>query len=446
MQGAFISKQMIFLVCTMGFFTFRSFADPFWGILMYYGLAVLRPQAIWEWSLPHGIRWSFFAAIVAMVTTVLNIPSLRHRTAQRQFLPMLFAFGICIFFSFFFAKNQTVATVVGWEYAKIILMVFIASYAVRERWHVRYLAWMIFLCLTYLVYEMNFQYVFDKRLNFYNVGYGGLDNNGAGLMLAMVVPFCYFFFLAERRWWRWGFFLCLVPAFHSVMLTYSRGAMLSTLIVSIGILLTTSRQRLVQTIVVTLLLIGVVLSLAGPDVRKRFLSINKTDRDASAQSRFDSWEAGWLIAKDYPWFGVGIRNANLLTKKYGADIEGRTIHNVYIQIAADAGFPAAVIYTSLIGMTLGRLRWSAKRTRSELDDYEGRWLHYICRASMWSLGIFAIGAVFLSFETFELCYLLMLIGAVAPFLAEQGSQGKAELGNDSGTGKPARISTGGLSA
>jgi probable O-glycosylation ligase (exosortase A-associated) len=446
MQGSYFSKQIIFLVCTMGFFTFRSFADPFWGILMYYGLAVLRPQAIWEWSLPKGIRWSFFAAIVVLVTTILNIPSLKQRTTQRQFLPMLFAFGVCLFFSFFFAKDLALATVVGWEYAKIIIMVFIGSYVIRERWHVRYLGWMIFLCLIYLVYEMNLQYVVDKRLNFYNKGYGGLDNNGAGLMLAMVVPFCYFFFLAERRWWRWGFFLCLIPAFHSVMLTYSRGAMLSTLIVSIGILLTTSRQRLMQTIVVTLLLAGMVLSLAGPDVRKRFLSISKSERDASAQSRLDSWHAGWLIAKDYPWFGVGIRNANLLTKMYGADMEGRTIHNVYIQIAADAGFPAAIIYIGLIGFTLWRLRWSAKRTRNELDDYEGRWLHYICRASMWSLTIFAIGAIFLSFETFELCYLLMLIGAVVPFLAKQGSQNKNELDDALKSGKPVKISTGGLSA
>lgn len=446
MQGSYFSKQMIFLVGTMGFFSLRSFADPFWGILMYYGLAVLRPQAIWEWSLPKGIRWSLFAAIVAIVTAIMNVPSLKQRTAQRQFLPMLFGFGVCLYMSYFFAKDQSVATAVGWEYAKIIIMLFVACYVVRERWHVRYMGWMIFLCLTYLVYEMNLEYVVNKRLDFYNKGYGGLDNNGAGLMLAMVIPFCYFFFLAERRWWRWGFFLCSIPAFHSVMLTYSRGAMLSTLIVSVGILLTSSRQRLMQTIVVALILGGVVLSLAGPEVRKRFLSINKADRDASAQSRFDSWEAGWKIAKDYPWFGVGIRNANLLTKQYGADMEGRTIHNVYLQIAADTGFPAALLYIGLIGFTLWRLRWTARQTRRELDDYEGRWLHYICLASMWSLCIFMIGALFLSFETFELCYLLMLIGAVVPYLAERGPENKGPLDEARKSGKPVKVSTGGLSA
>jgi len=69
-----MSKQLIFMMVTMAYFSLRSFADPFWAVLLYYGLAVFRPQYIWEWALPQGIRWSLIAAIVAVVTLFLNIP------------------------------------------------------------------------------------------------------------------------------------------------------------------------------------------------------------------------------------------------------------------------------------------------------------------------------------------------------------------------------------
>ena len=63
-------KQMLFLVAMMVFCGLRSLVDPFWGIFLYYTFSVLRPQAVWEWSLPEGIRWSLFTAIIAVVAVV----------------------------------------------------------------------------------------------------------------------------------------------------------------------------------------------------------------------------------------------------------------------------------------------------------------------------------------------------------------------------------------
>jgi probable O-glycosylation ligase (exosortase A-associated) len=446
MQTTILSKQLIFLVCTMGYFSIRSIIDPFWGIFMYYGFAVLRPQALWDWVLPDGIRWSYIAAIVAIVAAFIKFPSLK-RVSYSQFLPILLLFSLCLFMSYIFAIDQTRALTVGMDYAKILLMLIVASYVVREKWHVRYLGWMIFVCLTYLVYEVNMKYLFEsRRMDIYTHGYGGYDNNGAALMLAMVVPFCFYYFFAERRWWRWGFLICIIPTFHAIMLTYSRGAMLSTILVMVGMLLPTFRKKFWHGLIFMAILGGIIMSLAGPQVRTRFMSITTTERDASSRSRLDSWKAGLKIARDYPLFGAGIRNANLLTKKYGADLEGRTIHNVYIQIAADIGLPAAILYTSLLLLSLYRLKGAANLMRDYIEDTESRWFHYTCKASMWSLTTFMFSALFLSLETFELCYLMMLIGAVAPYLARQGLE---ELDEDDAKQKlsqPVKISTIGLSA
>ncbi len=410
-------KQTLFLIAAFLYLGFRSFADPFWAVLLYYGLAVLRPQSIWEWSLPPGIRWSLYAALIAIGALVINYQSLRRRVVQKKFMLVLLIYIGLLFGSYLVAFDREIADRIGWEYAKIFIMMIVGAFVITQLWHFRYLAWAIFGGLTYLVYQVNSLYVFEGRMVISRTGYGGLDNNGAGLMLAMVAPFCYHFFLAERRWWRWGYLVCIVPTAHAVMLTYSRGAMLSGIVCGMGMVLTAGRKRLQAAL--TLAVLGaVVLSLAGKEVQARFMSINAEERDVSQQSRLDSWRAGLRIAADYPLLGVGIRNSNLLTKQYGADLQGRTIHNIYIQIMADSGFPAGAVYILIILLSLRWLHVAARAASSRLEkDMEARWHHHVCKAVFWSLATFAFGGFFLSLEHFELPYLLILMAATAPGLS-----------------------------
>ena len=428
-------KQTVFLILMMAYCTFRSLFDPFWAVLLYYGLAVLRPQAIWDWALPKDIRWSLFAALLAIFVSTLHITTNRRTMSRRKFVPMLLVFGVCLLASFLAAMNTTIAAKSGWEYAKILIILIVGSMVVVERKHVRYLGWMVFACLTYLVYEVNMMYLFDHRLDVFHNGYGGLDNNGAALLFAMLLPFCYYFFLAARRSWRWIYIACAVVAMHAIMLTYSRGAMLSALVVGVMMVVTSLRRRLFQATCAGVIFVAAVAMLAGPEVQHRFLSIFQTRFDGSAQSRLDSWRAGWQIAKDHPLVGVGLRNSNLVSKEYGADIAGRTIHNLYIQVAADSGLPAAAMLLGLIGGSLIWLRKGAKASRSRIDEYSFRWHHYICRAAFWSLVTFAFGSMFLSTENIELGYLLMLIAAVAPKLAEKQRIGQRIVAGACGPGR-----------
>src|SRR5208282_4025941 len=66
-----MTKQLLVMVAltllgTVGVFVL----DPFYGVAIYYLYAVLRPQYIWEWSLPTNVTWSFYVAICAIVAAV----------------------------------------------------------------------------------------------------------------------------------------------------------------------------------------------------------------------------------------------------------------------------------------------------------------------------------------------------------------------------------------
>ncbi|HMO36621.1 MAG TPA: hypothetical protein PKA06_11315, partial [Gemmatales bacterium] len=113
----------------------------------------------------------------------------------------------------------------------------------------------VILCLCYIAYEINDIYLSQGYLLVYKRGYGGLDNNGAALMLAMGVPMCLYAWDGIRKWWRWGFLLAVPVIIHAVLTSYSRGAMVS-LIAIIPIFLFRAQRR-----VQVLVMLGAILAL-----------------------------------------------------------------------------------------------------------------------------------------------------------------------------------------
>jgi probable O-glycosylation ligase (exosortase A-associated) len=411
-------KQLILLIAVMLFMSLRAIRDPFWAVLMYYGFSVLRPQAIWEWALPSGIRWSFYAAIVCAAMVVIRPSAFSVMKASRSFIVCLAVLILLIGMSYFGAISRETAGMHISNMVKIAIMLIISAFAITSIKHIRYLAWMIFLCTLFIAYEVNFTYVFrGYNLRVFETGFGGYDNNNIALIAAMVIPFCWFFFFAEDRWRRWLYLICVFPLAHMIMLSSSRGAMLSTLVVSVGMILTTMKRHAMQTIVIAIAMFFILASLAGPQVRSRFATIGENLKDPSAQSRYMSWRAGVRIAHDYPFLGVGPRNSNLITKDYGADMQGRTIHNIYIQTAADSGLPAMIAFIALMVASMVSVFHTTSITRPHLSKSEIRWHHYICYAIFWAIVMFAIGSLFLSFESLELYYLLLLMAAVSPAVA-----------------------------
>jgi probable O-glycosylation ligase (exosortase A-associated) len=380
---------------------------PFIGVAIYYLLAVLRPQYLWQWALLIDLRWSFYVAAATIAATLLHVPGGIRGKVFTWRHGVCLAFAVCVTLSNIFAFNSEVSSHWYWEYVKIFLMFFCGSLVVQQLSQVRILYQIAVWALGYIAYEINFVYLFSgRRLDVYHSGYGDLDNNGAGLMIAMGVPLAYFLWQEYRRWWRW-IFLAMVPVMiHAVLMTYSRGAMVSLLIASSLLIVRSRRKRQMMLALVCFWL--VVPILAGQEIRARFFSIEQYEQDRSAESRFDSWTAGWRIARDYPIVGVGLRNSELLSQRYGADTAGRAIHSQYIQITADSGFPAVAFYILLLFGTWRALRRTQKLC-GEWSSDDDRLAYNLASGLEGALVVFCIGAAFLSLEVFELPYLLILL-------------------------------------
>jgi probable O-glycosylation ligase (exosortase A-associated) len=401
------------------------FIGPFAAVAVYYLFAVLRPQFLWQWALPTGIPWSQYVAIASIVGTTWMLLGGTSRTdtsfklsgVQKTYL----AFGAWVCITCFTAIDRQVSWPWFVEYLKIFVMFAVAAMVVRRLAQVRALYLVATCALIYIAYEVNSLYLLQGRLDIYHQGYGGLDNNGAGLMLAIGVPLAIYAWEAETRWWRWGFAASVPVLLHAVLMTYSRGAMIS-LIVASPLIVLRGRRRW-QFAGLSLAVALVIPVLAGQEIRARFFSLNEIQADASATSRIDSWTAAVRIANEHPVAGVGVRNSNLISHEYGADVEGRTIHSQYLQILADSGYVGLLLYVCALLMLWLTIR-RARRHASGLDAPNGQLLRSLLGGVEGGLAVFCIGSSFLSVEVFELPYLLAVLGGSLGIVAASEAAGR----------------------
>jgi len=410
-------KPLLMMTLLMLAGTVGAFAvSPVLGVGVYYLLSILRPQFMWEWALPPDAPWSFYVAVAAMLASLLGAGS-GSEDASRRFTrahAAVLLFGAWVGVSYLTALDREAAAAWSLEYLKIFLMFGVSLLAIRTVKHIWLLFCMAALVLGYISYEINYLYLVNGYLGIQRNGYGGFDNNVAGLMLAMGVPLCYFAWEGSRSRFRWGFLMLVPVILHAVLMTYSRGAMVSLLAAAPLIGLRSRHRKQVALVGVGLLVM--LPFLAGPQIRERFFTISTHQTDESAQSRRQSWAAGFEIACDHPVFGVGPRNANLLSRRYGADMEGRTIHSLYLQIAADNGLVGLGLYLTAVALVWTELR----RARQEAARHRGAGaerVHALTGGIETALLVFLVGGLFLSLEIFELPYLLMLLAAQLKLLS-----------------------------
>lgn len=407
-------KQLMFMIPSLLIGTFGSFAThPCLGVLVYFLYAVLRPQFIWQWSLPE-FNWSLYVALAAIVSTISwrmgVIEAEGHEitveTNAGHYTVYGFAFWIVV--TSLTARHPDESYPFLIEYIKMFVMFLVARYAIVTISHLWKLFLVVTLTLCYISYEMNEIYLSTGYTYVYRKGYGGLDNNGAALMLAMGVPLCLYAWDGVKHWIRWGFILFIPAIIHAVMTSYSRGAMLSLILVT-PIYLVRCRRR-VQLLLILCFIGSIIPILAGKEIRERFFSINEHEVDDSANSRKQAWKIAIRMASECPIFGFGVRNSNLYTYAYGADMDGRAIHSQWLQIAADCGYVGIGLYAScFLAMfyCCARTRRSI-RNRDDIGAVRSRIMINGCEGA---LMVFMIGASFLSLENFELPFILLLLCA-----------------------------------
>lgn len=203
--------------------------------------------------------------------------------------------------------------------------------------------------------------------------YGLMANrNLFGSAQALVLPFVIFVLYKEAGKWRYASAAALVALITSLILSQTRAAWLSAIaiiLVSLVLVLVFSavnrKKWLLGALVLAGATMGIIALLLATDkegilaqeVKERTASLVNAGSDsahstATVNDRLTIWKKTTELVKDHPITGVGPENWKLNILSYGSGgvswsggyyVPDR-IHNVYLQMAAETGFPGVGLF------------------------------------------------------------------------------------------------------
>ncbi len=397
-----------------------SLVKPWYGLLVYVAFAILRPESLWYWSVPQG-NYSRIVAIALLLGWVLHQFGDWKWGKGRIVVLSLLGFLGWMIISALVAPIKEMGFLAVECMAKVVLPFVVGVTLIDSVKQLKQLAWVIVLSQGYVAYELNLMYMngFNRVTE---IGFGGMDNNCVAIAMDTGLGAALFLGMGSTGRW-WARLVALIAAgsmLHVVLISDSRGGMLGAILTG-GISFILLPKRPIH-YVVAVIGLGLALHFAGEGVRERFMTTfaDKTQRDASAESRVVLWSACWEEIKANPVFGVGPAHWQFVVAKYGFP-RGKAAYTLWLQEAAELGLPGLFFLVLMYASCAKRL-WPYLRESVPVCD---PWVRDIARMTIAALVGFAVSAQFVSLDGLELPYYVVMLGAGALKLSSRWEEATA---------------------
>ncbi len=379
---------------------------PFFGFLTYVSFAILKPDAMWPWSVPPA-RYSLAIAGCMLIGWACT----RQATFKlgRSIVPvtLISVFVGWSFIGAFYPYHQDLA----WEFVerivKIVIPMIIGLTLITSVKELKQLAWTILTAQGYMAFEMNSYYFSGYNLLRWE-GFGGMDNNSAAIALVTGIGLAFFLGVHSEKLWHKGvaFFFAALMA-NAILFSFSRGGMLGMIVAGMGAFIVIPKRPRTYAILGIAVIAAAVM--AGPEVRERFMTtfVKKKggEREASAQSRVDLWSDCIDVMKKNPVMGCGPNQWPMIASTYGWP-HGKEAHSLWMQTGAELGLVGLGLYLGFY-LTAIALIWQLTWKRTHVSD---PWFKHIARMSFTGLCGFVVSAQFVSLESLEIPYYTALLG------------------------------------
>lgn len=391
---------------------FAALFSPLFGLCVYAAFSVARPQLLYGWA---GDMSGLSRVVGVAVLCGWMFKGFGNWTLREARLPVL---ALCGYFAWLlvsaaFASHQAVAWDSVIEQFKFFMPFVAGVTLLRTRAEVNALAWTIVIAQGLVGFEMNLSYLrgFNQARQ---VGLLG-DNNTFAVSLVTVVGPALFLGFGASRWWQKALaFACAGLITHTVLLTFSRGGILSLAVAGVAVLAIMPKRP--AYLLALVLAAALAVRFTGPELLSRFqTSFAAADqRDASAQSRLDLWRDCFTVMVNNPLTGVGPRHWPLIAASYGWP-EGKAAHTYWLEVGAEIGIPGMLCLIVFFGSSLWR-SWQLSRRRHD------RWQTTMGGFAFTGLVGFACGAQFVTSEGIEVPFFIALVGLAALEVARQAAE------------------------
>lgn len=353
---------------------------PFWGLLVYLSLNIIRPEMLF-WGNDTGailFRLSIGATLIGFFLKGNNVfTPLHYREIWLMFWVLL---GVCA--SIFFAPILSESWSYGewaWDYAEEILKLCLVCWLilglVSKKEHLfRFEDVLLGVFSLLAVWGFQQHFAGNERLE----GLGGKafgDSNAIAAIGVLFFPIALHKILTTNNFLQKVF--GLVSTFLLgllIVFSESRGGLLGLCVAIVFLWWLTPKRR--QLIVGLMIIFFITVPFIGQQYINRMETItaSKEMRDFSAGARNVLWKVGLLIFEDNPIFGIGVLNFNRVKFSYQSQLREqvdekllnytftpyRVGHSTWVcQLLAEGGLFLTIPYLWLIF----RFFWGALRVR-----------------------------------------------------------------------------------
>lgn len=396
---------------------------PFVGLLVFSWLAYMRPQNLaWGVSLPLSL-YTAAATLLGLGLALLQRERTERLFSNSPQTVLLLAFWAWVTVTTQVAVNPEAAAGSQQQFTKIVLLTLVTTGLVRNWARLRMLLLVISFSLGFLGFKYAIYTILRAGARFKD-GPGGFmsDNNLFAVALNMAIPLLVGVALTEKnRIIKIAALSLAACCMITVFFTFSRGGLLTLGVVAMALLVRSGRP-LLAAIVLTMSVAG-SFYIASDNLRTAYFdrasTISTYEEDGSAMARFRTWNRALQVAKDYPIFGVGPDNLEEVHHHYDPDNDFSVTHNTFLQILAECGVPALVLFLSLMLTSAYRLQLLRKRDSS-------RNVNALAGMFQVSLLAFAAGGIFVDRAFFDLFYTVVALSICLEQVAGQVPQAEPE--------------------
>ena len=243
------------------------------------------------------------------------------------------------------------------------------------------------------------------------------DANDISLVLVSTLPFFFFFFRdGATAKIRLLALIALLPILPVFQLAGSRGGFLGLMTVILGAVVAYRGIKPGKRVMSVAAGMIVLLILGGASYREKIVSIIHPEDDynmTEEEGRIGMWKAGIALAKQHPTLGYGPRSFG---EAYGTfsprairegGVPWRAAHNAYVELAAEAGFPASICFIAIL-LTAIAICWRVRnRASNPRFGSDGQLLAMLAQSNAIGLIGYVVSSVFLSAEYLTITYFML---------------------------------------
>ena len=415
----------LFFLTLLSSISVVALVRPWIGVVAAYGIVILAPQAVWWWNFAdlRPALWVIVPTLIGFGIGVLR-GVLKPAVLANKLNFFMFTLWICFAVSYYFGPYTDVINLYrftdpDWAFEtfnKIFLLYFLACVCIDDLVKLRVLVLTILGCAVYMVYWAN-----DMYLSGFVMGRlaGPVDINGLGsysdenafaMLFVVAQPFLWYMAQGvERRWLKYAIWLVIPFCWHAVFLTASRGGLIGIGVTTL--LMAIRGKSKVLGLLLIPAFIGAYYLQAGDLMKERAGTIGEYKTETSASTRIEAWNAALGMLKDHPVTGVGLASLGPAFPDY-SDKKPREAHNTALQISAESGALAGLMYLLIVVVSIVSLWRNGSRLRHEragVVDPQRDLLYLINEAVLIAFFGFAVCALFLSLQLSEIFYCLVLL-------------------------------------